>query len=578
MENTTKDESKGSVEEMGNQTSKSKLGEQIKNVGSANDEVIKEVEEQSKTELMMTKLNTYKAAISAFFLSLVIIIIIIILTFSGEKHIKIYSEYGPPVIAQTGCGKVEGLVEDSAFSFRGIPYARPPINELRFKYAQPLDNLKYCWNNTFVAHNSSDVCIQLLSNGTIIGKEDCLTLDIITPYVRYDNPLPVIVLIGADSLMGGSPGKLRPSARYARSRDVVFVRPNFRMGALGFLGLEILSESDRSRTSGNYGLSDIVLSLKWVQLNIEHFGGNKDSVTILGHKAGATLVTALTAMHGASKYFKKAWACSGGAIYPKKDIKKFQKDNYSYLESVQCKDVDCLRNLDAVKLITAVEDTWRKPQPDLPLADEVPENRHEWLALDGHILRRYPHEVWSSDSELPVSLVIGTTAHSGSSKKLLMKHKTWTKDMIKEHITESFLSKTTFLEDVLKMYPLTYEGLSRMISDIRIVCPLFALSSQMKSVPFYVVTQTRLELNIADIDSDIDAILGRYEPRTPEQRRYFSAIQGLFYQYVWNGVIDENLIGEKVLIVQQDVLTNKTYSYCNYWMSKHIVPNYAALD
>lgn len=121
------------------------------------------------------------------------------------------------------------LLEDSSFAFRGIPYARPPIGDLRFKYAQPLNNIDYCWNGTFLAHNATDVCLQVLSNGTIIGKEDCLTLDVVTPYVRYDNPLPVIVLIGAESLIGGSPGKMRPSARYARSRDVVFVRPNFRL-------------------------------------------------------------------------------------------------------------------------------------------------------------------------------------------------------------------------------------------------------------------------------------------------------------------------------------------------------------
>lgn len=67
--------------------------------------------------------------------------------------------------------------------------------------------------------------------------EDCLTLDIVTPWVGHEKSLPVVVLIGADSLMGGSPGKMRPSARYARNKSVVFVRPNFRLGPLGFLSL-----------------------------------------------------------------------------------------------------------------------------------------------------------------------------------------------------------------------------------------------------------------------------------------------------------------------------------------------------
>lgn len=94
-------------------------------------------------------------------------------------------------------------------------------------------------------------------------------------------------------MSGGSTDKLRPSARYARSRDVVFVRPNFRVGVLGFLAAEILTKSVHPPTSGNYGLSDILAALDWVQMNIRHFGGDPEQVTLLGHKSGATLVTLL---------------------------------------------------------------------------------------------------------------------------------------------------------------------------------------------------------------------------------------------------------------------------------------------
>jgi carboxylesterase type B len=127
------------------------------------------------------------------------------------------------------------------------------------------------------------------------GDEDCLTLDIFTPQVPYLNPIPVVVLIGADSLSGGSPGALRVNASLAKAHNVVFVRPNFRLGVLGFLAAEDIKKDTYPPTSGNYGLSDIVVALKWIQLNIDHFGGDKKSVTLLGHRAGGTLVTALTA-------------------------------------------------------------------------------------------------------------------------------------------------------------------------------------------------------------------------------------------------------------------------------------------
>lgn len=209
-------------------------------------------------------------------------------------------------------------------------------------------------------------CFQIHSDGNITGTENCLTLDVVTPYVRYDNPLPVIVLIGAETLVGGSPGKMRPSSRYARSKDVVFVRPNFRLGALGFLALQTLSQSDYPHTSGNYGLSDIIEALKWIQLNIEHFGGDKNAVILFGHRAGASLVTALATINGTEKLFTRAWASSGGAIYPKKARNESEMDNLQFLSSTQCTDAVCLRQMDAVTLTGLIPDVWRKPQPDLP--------------------------------------------------------------------------------------------------------------------------------------------------------------------------------------------------------------------
>lgn len=198
--------------------------------------------------------------------------------------------------------------------------------------------------------------------------------------------------------------------------------------------------------------------------------------------------------------------------------------------------------------------------------------------MDGRILKEHPGDVWSRDSDLPVKLVIGSTAHAGSSEKLLLKHTKWTEELVKQHINESFLSVKNLTEEALKMYPTTYKGLSSMISDIRIICPLFSISSEMHKVPFYVVNQTRFEQDIADIDSDVDAILGRYEPKTPEQRRYFSAMQGLFYHYVWHGKIEQNMIGQKVLVVGQDVLAQPSYSHCAFWIVKNVVLSYAALD
>lgn len=110
------------------------------------------------------------------------------------------------VQAVTSCGLVEGLVEDSAVAFRGIPFAKPPVGELRFEHAQLIDDIAYCWNGTLKAHTTTSECLQLV-DGEVQGVEDCLTLDIITPEVRYINLLPVVVMIGSNDYLGGSPGK-----------------------------------------------------------------------------------------------------------------------------------------------------------------------------------------------------------------------------------------------------------------------------------------------------------------------------------------------------------------------------------
>lgn len=120
------------------------------------------------------------------------------------------------VLAVTSCGLVEGLVEDSAVAFRGIPYAKPPIGDMRFELAQVIDDIDFCWNGTYLAHNSTTECLQV-TNGEVQGAEDCLTLDVITPEVRYINLLPVVVMIGANDFNGGSPGKFS-----IRSKRILF--------------------------------------------------------------------------------------------------------------------------------------------------------------------------------------------------------------------------------------------------------------------------------------------------------------------------------------------------------------------
>lgn len=133
-------------------------------------------------------------------------------------------------------------------------------------------------------------------------------------------------------------------------------------------------------------------------------------------------------------------------------------------------------------------------------------------------------------------------------------------------------------DEILKLYNATYQGLVQIVSDIRTICPLLTLARSQPSVPFYVVTQVGGDTAVADVDSDIQAILGRYEPKTFQQRRYVTAIQQLFYHYVSHGELKQYEPQKRVLEVGQDALSIDDYPNCGFWISKDIVPRYARLD
>lgn len=511
----------------------------------------------------------------AVFLLLVILICAFAFT-GGPTIVSAPLREGKYVEAITSCGKVEGVLHDSVYNFRGIPYAHPPTGENRWKPAKLIENIDACWNGTLKAHNATANCIQMRANGTIEGIENCLTLDVVTPQIRYDNPLNVIVLIGAESLTGDSPTKLTPSTRITRERDVIFVRPNFRLGVFGFLALETLSQTVHPPSSGNYGLSDIIAVLKWVQLNIVHFGGNPKAVTLFGHRAGATLVSALVTSPQARGLFARAWVTSGAATFPGKPLADSERANLPFLEQSKCKDADCLRKADAKYLLEAVPDTWRRVWPDVPAADENATIRHEWLILDGNILLKHPNDAWNHPEQ--AKLVIGATAHESHSEKLLLKNKEWTAELVRQHLEESKIGQLELTDEVLVRYNATYQGLVSIVSDIRTICPLLAIARIQPYVPFYVVNQTGGELNIATVDDDVQAILGRYEQRTSAQKNFVSAMQQLFYHFVTTGEVKQFEPQRRVLNVAQEILSTENYPNCDFWISKDIVPRYARLD
>ncbi|EFN84654.1 Neurotactin [Harpegnathos saltator] len=562
---------------------------------------------------------------------LLIIITCIVCILPKEVRPQQPLKNGKYVETVTWCGPVQGVLEDGAFAFRGIPYALPPINNRRWQTAESVRRIEHCWNGTRLTHSSSEVCWQRQSSGLVVGSEDCLYLDVFTPAVRYDSPLPVVVMIGAETLSGGSPGVMQPSAKLSRVRDIVFVRPNFRillmrmystdkdksnhcvhhhypkyaitaisgndpagrlllqkiiynekngvskLGIFGFLAAEPISKASHPPTSGNYGLSDIIAALQWVQLNIDNFGGNKSSVTLWGHRAGGTLVTTLVGSRRTKGLFSRIWISSGSAIFPGKELDRSEIFAKPFLEALRCANAACLRIKTAEQVIDAVPETWYTKTVGLPETKEVNDKRHEWLVLDGVILQEHIGQILTVENNLP-KMVIGTTAHSGTPLQYLQPNVSLNASQVEKIIQESLLGTSGMVTETLKRYNATLKGLVTMISDIRVVCPLFTVASMKNNVPFYVATQPRGQL--ADPDSDAAAILGTYAAVTPEEKRHVSAMQQLFNYYVWHGEVPQadRSGAKRVLMVGQDTLLERDYPNCDYWIKTGIVPRYGRLD
>ncbi len=179
---------------------------------------------------------------------------------------------------QISSGRITGVraSDDSSVTvFKGIPFAAPPVGNLRWKAPQPVEP----WEGVKVMDSFGDTCLQPGGNKRNRGSmsEDCLYLNVWTPRKDQEAKLPVMVWIHGGGFTGGS-GRL-PRGEALAERGVVLVSVNYRLGPLGFFAHPLLSQESEQGVSGNYGILDQISALKWVRRNIAAFGGDPDNFT-----------------------------------------------------------------------------------------------------------------------------------------------------------------------------------------------------------------------------------------------------------------------------------------------------------
>ncbi|MDS0524286.1 carboxylesterase family protein [Clostridium sp. SHJSY1] len=229
-------------------------------------------------------------------------------------------------------GKITGtLLSDSKIAiYKGIPYAAPPVGELRWKEPQPVGSwkgVKECIDFGPSGIQQKQIPFMMWSKEFIIDtskgySEDCLTLNVWTKTESTASKRPVIVYIhGGGFVSGGSSCDVYDGEAMA-NKDVVYVSINYRLGIFGYLAHHGLSDESKDGISGNYGVLDQIKALKWIKNNITKFGGDPDNVTIVGQSAGAASVNILTISPKAKGLFKNAVAMGFNCINWEFDIMK----------------------------------------------------------------------------------------------------------------------------------------------------------------------------------------------------------------------------------------------------------------
>jgi para-nitrobenzyl esterase len=278
---------------------------------------------------------------------ILVFLLIVFYTVSGNAQ--------QPAPVRVGGGLVQGTTEDMLTVYRGIPFAAPPVGDLRWCAPQPPAQ----WEGVKQTTKFAPGPIQG-GNPTSGKSEDCLYLNIWAPAKSSDGKIPVLVWIYGGGFGAGATSEKIYSGENLAMKGVILVSIAYRVGQIGFLTHPELSKESPNHVSGNYGLMDMIMGLQWVQKNIAAFGGDPGKVTIFGESAGGIAVSMLCASPLAKGLFHGAISQSGGSFgpprlttFPGENLKRLSDAEHAgeaYVKSAGVTTIAELRKIDAGKL------------------------------------------------------------------------------------------------------------------------------------------------------------------------------------------------------------------------------------
>lgn len=298
-------------------------------------------------------------------------------------------------------GWIEGTRDGILSVYKGIPFAAPPVGELRWKEPQPVEG----WKGVLQTKEFAPSPMQANADLDNIS-EDCLYLNVWTPARTSADKLPVMVWIyGGGFSIGSTSYPYCDGAELART-GVVVASIAYRLGYLGFLVHPELSADSSEGVSGNYGLLDQIAGLRWVKDNIEAFGGDPDNITVFGQSAGAISISMLCASPLAEGLFQRAISQSGGSFspcretaYPGGNMKTMEMaaaDGKAYMESLKVNSLEEMRAL-----------------PDSIFARPYDATGGPGPVIDGYVLPDDQYNLYKAGRYNDVDLLIGYNSDEG---------------------------------------------------------------------------------------------------------------------------------------------------------------------
>ncbi|KKD37994.1 carboxylesterase [Limnoraphis robusta CS-951] len=309
---------------------------------------------------------------------------------------------------QIDSGKIRGVGTGDVISFKGIPYAAPPVGDLRWRMPQPVQP----WSDVLVADEFGPASMQ---TEDVPKSEDCLTLNVWRPAETCDQPLPVMVWIHGGAMVCGS-AALYPLDGLA-SQGVVAVSMNFRLGRLGHFAHPALAAESPNDVRGNYGYMDQRAALQWVQRNIAVFGGDPNRVTIFGESSGGGSVIAHLTSPLSRDLFQQGIVQSAGspsarakAVVPSTDLADAERMAVEWASSlgITGEGADALRALRSLPVETIIEGV-SAYETLAALSAGAPPAGMAMSIIDGQFLVDSPEAVLANRQQAMVPTIVGAT-------------------------------------------------------------------------------------------------------------------------------------------------------------------------